>query len=278
MRLHDVANRFNKMVCTDGYSGADLFRAQLGLYDDNKRDSETAERRVLSVSPNVTIPTRRVIGAAGSRWIVGHANPDDYKGSTIRVGYVCHEATHLATVRTLAEVVAGSAGTTAYAGRAWVKDAAYTQQSSDLAPLYHIHFSSTETIVPERHIITFAGRLHIVRSVVAGSGGTLVALCEQMSASAVETGTVSVGTYVAATDTRTETPTSKTIVRFRWQSLFAYLNGAAPKFEPGDIQVAIATSVTPAAGTILTLADGSWRIHSVVAEQGVWLCRATRYA
>ena len=266
------------MVCADAYTGVFAFKGQLGLYDDNKRDSETHERRVLSTAPGVRIPTRRVISAAGTHFIVGHGSPDDYKGKTIRVGYVAHEATYLARIRTLEQVCLSQPGISAYAGRAWVKDSAFSQQSSKLAPEVHVHFSATET-VDAALTVDFEGRLHVVRSVNAGPSGTTVAMCEEIKGSAVESGVV---LTLSAYNPLTESPSSSTvvvkIVRLRWQSLFEYHDSTAPKFGPGDLQIAVAKSaatVTP--GSTLVLSDGRWRVESVVGEGLVWLCRATRY-
>ena len=95
---------------------------------------------------------------------------------------------------------------------------------------------------------------------------------------AVETGTVLVGTYDPVQDTRTGVAVPATMVRMRWQSLFSYNSTVAPKFGPGDIQVAIAKTVaTVVPGAILTLSDGSWRVESAISEGAVWLCRAVRY-
>jgi hypothetical protein len=277
VKLSSAANRFNDMLCTDGYSGVALFAAQLGLFDDNKRDSETSERRILSCAPDVLPPPRRVVAAAGTRFIMGHANPDDYKGKTIRVGYVCHETTYLSSLRTLEQVCLGTTGVSAWAGRVWVKDAAYTQQDSNLTPLHHIHLSATESLT-EGNTLTFDDVLHLVRSINHGAGGTLVAMCEQMEPGAIEVATLNTGTYDPVLDTTTSTPATVTVVRMRWQSLFAYRNSITPKFEPGDIQVAIAKSAaTPVAGSLLTLSDGAWRVDSALSEGSVWLCRATRY-
>lgn len=278
MRLSAVANRFNNMVCADAYTGAFVFKAQIGLYDDNKRDSETAERRTLSIAPGTVIPTRRVVAAAGTRFIVGHGSPDDYKGKTIRVGYVAHEATSLARIRTLEQVCLSQPGVLAYAGRAWVKDAAFSQQNSILAPQVHLHFSATETVAAAL-TVDFEGRLHVVRSTNAGAAGTIVAMCEEMKGSSVESGVV---LTLSAYNPVTESPSSSTvtvkIVRLRWQALFEYHDDTAPKFGSGDLQIAVAKSaatVTP--GSTLALSDGRWRVESVVGEGLVWLCRATRY-
>lgn len=277
MRLHDVANVFNNAVCADGYTGQTLFSGQLTLYDDNKRDSVVTERRVISVAPSVVIPARRVIAAAGTRYVVGHGTPDDFRGSTIRVGYVLHEATSISQVRTLAQICLDQSGFTAYAGRAWVKDAVYSEHNSNEAPLYQIHYSSTEPVVPNQ-VVTFAGRLYVVRSINYGASGTLVCLCEEMAEPAIEVGVFSTNNYDAVQDVLSGSTTAIRVVRVRWQSLFAYSNAVAPKFEPGDIQIAIGKlSATPIAGSTIVLSDGSWRIASVVSEGSAWLCRATRY-
>jgi hypothetical protein len=276
VRLHDVANVFNNMLCTDAYTDEELFSGQLGLYDDNKRDSETAERRILSLSPDAVIPARRTVAAIGTRFIIGHGNPDDFRGSAIRVGYVVHEAGYLSQVRTLAQVCLGQDGFTAYTGRAWVKDLAYSEQSSTKTPEFHIHFAVGEAVDIDM-IVSYEGRLNIVRSLNYGSGGTIVASCEQMAEPAIEVGTVTVGTYDPIQDTRTGTPVAATIVRMRWQALFAYRESLAPKFGPGDIQFALAKSVaTPMPGDSVMLSDGTWLIESLLSEGNVWLCRGVR--
>ena len=117
-----------------------------------------------------------------------------------------------------------------------------------------------------------------MRSVDFGASGTLVAKCEQIEAPSVETATVTTGVYDPIQDKIIGTPVQATVVRMRWQSLFTYRNSIAPKFEPGDIQVAIAKTVAGvAAGTTLGLSDGLWRVESVAVEGLVWVCRATRY-
>jgi hypothetical protein len=277
MRLHDVANAFNNAVCADGYTGQTLFSGQLALYDDNKRDSVVTERRVLSLAPSVAIPARRVIAAAGTRYVVGHGTPDDFRGSTIRVGYVLHEATFLSNVRTIAQVCLGQTGFTAYAGRAWVKDAVYSEHNSNEAPLYQLHYSSTETVLPNQ-LATFGNRLYVVRSTNYGASGTLVALCEEIAEPSVESVSFLDGVYEPVQDVFLGSSIPVTVVRMRWQSLFTYSSSMAPKFEPGDIQLGIAkAATTPLAGSTIVLSDGSWRIASVVSEGNAWLCRATRY-
>lgn len=277
MRLRAAASHFDRMVCNDAYSGAQVFRAQLGLYDDNRRDSETAQRRVLSVASGVTLPARRVVAAAGTRFILGHANPDYSHQSIVRVGYVVHEATELAQVRSLAQVCLNQPGFTAWAGRSWVKNLAYSEQSSRLVPQYHIHFAANEPVATQS-IVTFGSRLHVVRAVEPGQGGTLVCTSDELPEPAVEMATVTNSTYDPVNDTFTGTPQAVRVLRVRWQSLFQYRNQVAPKFESDEMQVVVAKSVmTVNVGALFELSDGDWKVSSVQSEGDVWLCRVTQH-
>lgn len=277
MRLAAAANAFNQTECLDAYTGTLAFLGQLGLYDDTKRDSETAERRVLSVAPDVEIPARRVIEMAGRRWIVGHDNVDTFRGSVLRQGLVVHEATALAEVQTLEQACLNQTGTRAWAGRAWVKDSGFSEQSSVLASVHHIHFSRTET-VDVGQVVNFAGHYHVVRANSYGAAGMLVAVCEQLRGVVIEEATALAATFDPVTEAWTGSSSSFRAVRMRWQSLFEYRNNISPRFGPEDVQLAIAkASMTPRVGQKLTLSDGTWQIASVL-DEGVWLCRAVRHA
>jgi hypothetical protein len=277
VRLINAARRFDRTSCYDAYTDVLLFTAQLGLFDDNKRDSETAERRILSMAVSNVVPYRRVIDFAGTKLIIGHANIDTFGDDVLRVGYSVHEATGLATIRTLAQVCASAAGVSAYAGRAWVKNLAFSEQGSKNAGEYHIHFASTETVV-DGALIGFGGRNYVARTSNQGAGGTLVVTSDEMAEPCIETGTIVTGTYDPVTEAMSGSSTSVQVVRIRWQSYFQYLNKSAPSFGPDDMQVAVPKTVTAVPGALLTLSDGVWIVASVSDVAGVWLCRATRHA
>ena len=71
MRLADAASYFDRVVCADAFTPFEEFKGQFDLFDDSKRDGVTVDRRVLSCSSAVTVPTRRVVLAMGEYWIVG---------------------------------------------------------------------------------------------------------------------------------------------------------------------------------------------------------------
>lgn len=276
MRLLDVANVFNNLVCVDAYTGAFFTNGQLEPYDGNKRDGLMGDRRVFSFSPSDVIPFRRVIRADGNIYIIGKGSPDNFRGSMIRVAYIAQESNGLSQIRTIAEVCLDLPGFTAHIGQVWIKDLSNPSESSELISASAYHLASTEPI-QENHLIMFKGRLQIVRAINFGAAGTLIANCDQLDVAAVEIAVLNTGVYNPVKDTSSNVSTIVTLVRMRWQSLFAYHNSTAPKFQPGDIQVAIAKSVaTVTAGATLGLSDGTWRVESVVAEGLVWLCRATR--
>ena len=280
MRLRDVANVFNNLPCYDAYTGALAFMGQMAPYDDNKRDGVIGERRVLSISPGDVVPSRRVIAAYGTQYIIGHETLDDWRGKTIRVGCVVHEADYLSQVRTFAEVCLDLPGFTAYSGRVFVKDVSYSLQESDLVPQNDVHFSTTEPVLANM-TVTFKGTLNLVRAVNFGAGGMLSATCEVIEEPSVQFGTIQLaGAYDPVTQTTPSAPFGVRVVRLRWQSLYAYRSGIAPKFQPGDIQLAIAKAAAPhlSAGTTITLPDGAWMIDSALDEGDVWVCRAVRNA
>lgn len=277
MRLCKVARAFDTLVCTDGYTGAPAFKAQLGLFDDNKRDSETAERRVLSVAGDAVMPARRVVLAAGTRYIMGQAHPDVYLNEVIRVGYTVHEATHLAEIQTLLQIVTEVQGTRAYAGRSWVKNLAYSEQSSELDAQFHLHFSTTE-MLDEHQVVTFAGRLYLVRSVVFGASGMLVVTCDELPARDIESAVIYNGTFDAVLDEMVTVQYPVNVLRVRWQSLFKYGQPGAPKFGPDDVTVIVPPGQAVESGQSLLMSDGLWYIASADVFEGVWLCRITQHA
>lgn len=278
MRLASAARRFDTMLCSDAYTGVKLFKAQLALYDDSKRDSEVTERRVLSVSPDVSIPARRAVEAAGKRYIVGSSFPDVFNGAVIRVGYVAHEASDLSTVYTLGQLAANLAGTQAWAGRAWVKNLAFSEQSSRLDTQHHLHFAVGEPVAADK-IVRFESRYYLIRAWYYGPAGSQVTLCDELPEPVVETAQITGGVRDPVTATWSGAPAPVRVVRIRWQSLFSYRTGSGPKFGPEDAQIAIAKSVfTPKAGMLVTLSDGAWVLGSAIDSGDLWLCRASRHA
>lgn len=276
MRLAKAATAFDRIECFDAYSGRSLFKAQMGLYDDTKRDSEAGQRRILSTGPLVTPPTRRVVRALGNRYILGHSSPDAHRGAVLRIGWVAHEATDLVTVLTPGEVCRSQAGFKAWAGFAWIKDLADTEHSSDLTAQFHIHFGQTEP-VPPGSIVVASNRAYVIRSAHVGPAGTLITLADDMGLSAITSASVSVGTYDPITETWSSTITPTKVIAARWQSFYSYGNQSGPKFGPEDIQVLISSDIDIKPGVTLTFSNRTWLIEAARLQDDFWMCRAVKH-
>lgn len=276
MDLFDAATYFDRNPVSDAYTGAVLFEGQLNLYDDSKRDSEAAERRVLSLSPTCVIPSRRTVQVAGQVYLVGKGNADVFLGSVIRVGYVVHEAKYLATVRTLEQLCLNQPGYQAWTNQAWLKNAAFTEQSSELSPMFHLFLAEGEPVA-DNYTVQFGNELHLVRTSNLGASGVQILTTERLDAPNVETATFGESVYDPVSGNFSGASHSTRVIRLRWQALFEYGNKSAPTFGPDDLQVVVAkASYTPVPGNLITLSDGPVKVQSVRSLGAVWICRVTR--
>jgi hypothetical protein len=277
MLLSTAASFFDRTLCNDGYTGDELFLAQMALYDDTKRDSEVAERRVISTAPDVTLPARGVVEMLGSRYILGKANPDVFDGEVVRLGHVAHEASTLAQIKTLDQACLDLPGIEAWSSHAWVKNKAFTEQDSVLTPEFHIFFSRTESL--QRNLVIEYQDIHyIVRSKNIGAAGLLVTTAEEIDSPSFEEGTVKSG-YDPVLGTFSTTSTPIKLMRLRWQALFRYNNSITKGFGPDEEQFVISKSqFTAVPGAEIVLASGTFRINSVDDIENTWVCRVARHA
>jgi hypothetical protein len=280
MLLRAAAGFFDDVPCYDAYSGEFVFKGQLVLYDETKRDSEAGERRVLSVKPDVVqnLPARRAVKAGGVTLLLGHPNFDFFRGRAVRAGIVAHEATTLGHVYTLEQYLLGQSPVDAYCGRAWVKNLAYSEQNSKLVPQHHVFFSKAET-VQQGQLLVLGDTLSVVRMSYEGPAGMLIVLADQLPIGALRTASVEGETYDPVNESWSGSSASVQVLCVRWQSLFAYRSTLAPAFGPEDLQIAVAkASLTAKPGMKLQMGAEVWQLASVADEGGVWLCRATRHA
>lgn len=219
----------------------------------------------MSVAPSVTMPARGVINIDGQPYLVGDTSADHWAGERIRNRYVLQGADYLADVRSIAQVLANTTGTAAYASIEFNKYGTDERDNSDFHPQYHIFFGGGES-VPTESLIVAAGRYYLVRQSHRTMAGLIDALSNELDSPVIDAATFKSRSYNPVTDTNTETPTTVRCIRLRWQDHFTYLSQGSTKYERGDMQVFVPTSVTPKASDTLTLSDGTWRILSVVNE------------
>lgn len=280
MRLADVAKYFDKTLCADAFTPATQFYGQLDVFDDSKRDGATVVRRVLSVASDVSIPARRVLTIDSQPWIVGQNEDDFWAGEVLRRKYVLQRADGAASIRTVAESIAGAGGTATYAAKLWVKDQKEVEQSSSMTGFFNVYLPTYES-VDKGSIIVLSSRLHLVRNTFVSAGGFLVCESDELEADAVAAATYKGhSAYDPATDTYTEGSVAVTVLRARWQADFDYTSEASPKFVRGDELVYVRASevAAPAAQDKVTVDGVTYVVLAVRAEGTSWALHLRRAA
>jgi hypothetical protein len=271
MRLATAAKYFDKLLCQDAFAPTTTFYGQFDVYDDSKRDGATVVRRVLSVAPDVVIPPRRVITAAGETWIVGASNPDSYGGANLRQKYVIQRAHGVATLRTVAQAL-GTGGTPTYASKLWIKDLKEIEVSSKLHGWFNVYLSSYDT-VNAGDLIEVLGRQHLVRACYLSAAGFKVAEASELGLDAVTVGTYKAMTFSAVNDERTvASTTALNLLKVRFQDLFVYEEQAQPKFQEGDLKALVrkADVTTAKVNDLVTVGGEDWEILTVASEGDAW--------
>lgn len=275
MKLSKAAAYFNKTRFLDAYTGALAFKGQLTAYDDSRRDSVTTERRVISVAPDVTLPARRTVAMEGETFILGTLIPDTFRGSKIRQAIIAQSAPIPCGIKTAGQLCSGAPGTDAFCNKVWVKNIAYTEQTSDLIPEYQIYFAEGEP-VEVGGFIQAEGNVYFVRAVDDGASGIPCAVAEQLAADALAVATFGISTFDKVESRSTRVDVQAQVVQVRWQAGFRLNNRTTPKFGAGESLAIVARADVPGlgAGSNMTV---NGRTHQVVSVEpydlDTWLCR-----
>jgi hypothetical protein len=265
MKLSAAARRFDRTLVSDAYNPLDTFKVQFEPFDYYKIDGASVRRKVMSVDPSITMPARRVIDVAGQKFLVGEPGIDFWEGEPIRGQYVIQGADAEVSIHTIAQTLADTAGTTAWASIDFSKYGTDERDSSEYHPQYHIYFGEPETI-PEDAIVQNGADTYLVRNSHRTVSGLRDAIANRLDSPVIDAAVFSSQTYDPITDTYTGTPTTVRCLRVRWQEHFEYLSVSSEKFERGDMQVLVPLSVTAKASDTFPLSDGVWRILAVVTR------------
>lgn len=272
MRLASAAKHFDKQIFVDAYGTTASTTGQLDLYDDGKRDSFAASRRILSVAPGVQITARRVLRLGDYTWIVGSGNPDYFKASVIRNKYILHEADGLASIKTFGQYLADTLGISAYAAAEWTKAAREIDESAALVDVAEAVLAITE-ILPDVGIMTLGAATYLMREPHMTSGGFQSATIEEIKAPVREIGSFIGRTYDPVNDTWAGAGTPINFLRLRWQSHFKYVSRSTLHYQAGDdVIVCLKTAATPKANDRVTLTDGLYQVLTVQSDNDCWSC------
>ncbi len=271
MRLHAAATRFDKSVLTDAYTDELIGKGQLEHTDIFKLDGASVRRRIMSVSPTLSIPARRAIQIAGEKYLVGEPSFDESFGSLIRVKYVLHRTPGEASVYSIEGALAEDAATTtAFASREWNKDVVDMRESSRYINDYHIFFGKNES-VNVNDLIYIDGTWHYCHSVHPSLSGFRDAVSHELIGSVFEVGTASSKTYTAQGDSFSSVDSEVRMLRMRWSEDFTYFTESQTDYVRGDETVMFLEIDWPnvKVSDEIEFTDGFWKVLSVVDSGSV---------
>ena len=272
MKLKSAARYFDTDTVTDGYTGAILFKAQFSSYEGAAPDGSYQRRRVVSVAPGITAPTRRVVSVQGMRWIMGELVTDGFKDKPIRQTCAAKEATDLFALLSPAEAALKSPGTTLYGHRQYLKDTVNSLTDSNYDPQYEVFFALTETVKAGYFLKNANSYLHI-RSMQYANEGYWVAVSDELAtdpASDAEVTAVFAGAYDPLTETHAAGVTTTGIMLDMYK-LYSFNTEADPRNQAGDMSLIVAkTAVTPADNQIITINSVAWRNVKFTSYHDAW--------
>lgn len=267
MKLKRAAKYFDKTKAVDAYDGARSFKCQLEPLDMYRTEGTRIKVRNMSTDPFQLIPPRRTIKIDDQAYLVSDASYDYWGNEKIRARYVIQGADHVVEIRTIQEVLDDVTGTLAYASIDFNKYGTDERDSADYHAQYHVYFGRED--VRENDIIsTSDGRHYLVKNRYLTPAGIIDAISNELDSPVIDAATFKVRTYNPITDSFTDSSSTIRCIRLRWQDYFTYLSQGSEKFERGDIQVLVPSSVTPKAADVIDMSDGQWRVLSVVDGTG----------
>ena len=269
MDLATAANYFNDIPVTDAYTAASLFPAQLSSSLDRQPDGSISKRRIISVAPGTTIPTRRVGQWLDEKWLLGDVILDGFQGAAIRTNVAVKKVTDDMRILTAGEAALASAGVAAYAHKEYLKDVVNSPTDAQYDPFWEVTFSPSEAVV-KGSFLRSGSVYYRVRSCHAILEGFNTAAADQLDL--VPAAVVLAGTaYDPVTESTTGSNVSTTGLLFDTYISYKYQHPASPRMLAGDRMLLIAQSAaTPKVGQTLTAQGASWRVESLYADSGAW--------
>lgn len=163
MTLFDVARSQDTELFRDAY-GTATFMGQMLPFAESVRSGPSSKRRVLEVSPTVSIPAKKTVVdvSTGQVFVMSSPSFDWWQGAPIAAKYPVLPVDHQFSIRTVEQVLVGSGGVTdAYMEPSYIRRVILEEQSDYLGG-YEILFSSYYSI-SSGQIVYGDGRWYRVR-------------------------------------------------------------------------------------------------------------------
>jgi hypothetical protein len=275
--LFDVARHFDDIQIANAYTAAVLFKGQFSSFMEASPDGSTAQRRTMSLSPELVIPSRRVITTIDGNWIVGYGNIDGFDGQAIRQSFWIKKATDTFYILTPGEAALASAGVLAYGHKDYLKDTVNGITDAEYDPFWDIYFSTTEPIV-KGSFLRAGSTLYRVRTTRIGIEGLTAAASDQLDTGCEVSVTFNLtGAYSPVTDSYAAGSVATTGIYFDRHQYYNQWTEADLKTMSGDRNLVVASSaVTPTVGKTLTISGRVWTILAATLDIDGWMLHIRR--
>lgn len=271
LTLAQVSSYFDRTPAYDSTGSTVLFYCQIEPFDDSRRDSSSAHRRILSVAPGTEMPADRVVRLFERNWLIGTSEVDGMEDMH-RVKYVIAQAPRQMNLSSLGEYLAGISTQEVWAAAYWAKDVRQTETSSAYPQMYDVF-----TVVPvqPRAVLWGGAEQFLVMSPRDMPSGFLSAHSLKLD-KAVETVEMESRAYdPVAGDYVLQTSNTTPALRVRWQSLFDYTSQMDERYQEGDVSVVLPPSAPVNTGSMLRFPDQTYQVTAVdtMSDAQVAHCR-----
>lgn len=261
--LHEVSSMFERTPMWDAYTGRKLaVKCQITPWDTPRRDGMTTIRRTFFVKPNSKFPRRKAVIVANQVWLIARlSNPDTWGRNISREGYVAQYA-NLGLLADTEDVLSGN-GYPVYVSRVWVKDVKDITSTSESQGQYYIYYTSEEPVY-EGAFVFSDGRWHVVRNIISGTAGLMVAECNELEPDCVvDVETTQSGEYDPVLETYTDATRSVfKAVMLAWKDDYNHSMPSREAEEIGDKRLRVQSSDSSliTQDAVLSIKGFTWKV------------------
>lgn len=273
MKLSSAARFFDRVSVYHPDTLSFLFKCQIDNFDGSRRDAFAAYRRLMTTDAECQIPETGAIRLWDRVWLVGESQNDGWD-TVHRVNHILHQCSGKATVRTVAQFLAGEAGTTEWADCQWLTSRKEEAYSSENPQEYGI-FMRLGAVVPEHAVITADGQTFLCKyNRPADSGFRICVTMLQKDATPVSVQFIErsfvpgSGGYVDGVSR----PVPAMLVR--WQEFFQYEEEITAKYEHGDVTVLVRKEEPVTKGLVMQVRGRRWTVVNTQAGDGITIIHA----
>ena len=272
MNLRDTVTRFATETCSDPYGVGAAFNAALRKFSDSTNSGPASRRRILVMSPDVSMFSPRVIRVAGLDYIVGGPNKDQWRGEVIRVKYPLIPADLTFQVGSIRQVITNALpARLIYMSPSYAKGTVADEESSAMHSNFYVICSQYETLA-KGQILKQGSKYYRIKNNPYLDDAQFQVVEAVLLESPLQTLTfVKNAGYNPATDTITN-GTSASISAFVEDAYLAYDHTTEryQSLKPGDKNITIAPAQAPVARdkigdylilTIETLSGPAYSCH-----------------